>query len=135
LTVSGKYEPPFTVAVVGDDHALPALDDADAGDDPRPGSLAVVGVPGRERVRSRKAVPVDETVDALACEQPCRAIGGARSRASPPPAATCAVRARSSATSASIRARRPREVVGALDAALQEGHREEPNGASGMLPA
>ena len=56
--------------VVCDDHALAALDDADAGDDARRRSLTVVQVPGGERVQLEEGrAGVDEAVDALAREQ------------------------------------------------------------------
>ena len=92
--------------VVRDDHALAALDDADAGDDPGARRLAVVELPGRERVQlEERRAGVDEAVDPLACGQlAARAV--ALDARSPPPRATCAVRSRSSATSAAIRSRR-----------------------------
>ena len=53
--------------VVGDEHALPALDDADPRDDPGRRRLAVVEVPGGERASSRNAVPGStQPVDPLA---------------------------------------------------------------------
>ena len=53
--------------VVGDDHALAALDDADPGHDPRAGRLAVVQVPGGQRAELEEgAVRVAEEVDPLA---------------------------------------------------------------------
>jgi len=84
---------------------------------------------------SRKARSrVDETVDALACEQ-LAARSVALDRALPA-AGRDLRRARTELRDERLHPRAaPREVVGALDAALQEGHREEPNGASGMLPA
>ena len=56
--------------VVRDDHALAALDDADAGDDPGGGRLAVVEVPGGERVQLEEGrAGIDEPVDPLPGEQ------------------------------------------------------------------
>src|SRR5262249_42649465 len=53
--------------VVRDDHALLALDDADAGDDARAGRIAVVHVPGGQRGElEKRATRVDESVDPLA---------------------------------------------------------------------
>ena len=53
--------------VVGDDHALPSVDDADPGDDPRRRCVAVVQLPGRERVQlEERGARVDEPVDPLA---------------------------------------------------------------------
>ena len=53
--------------VVGDDHALAALDDADPGDDARRRRVAVVQLPGRERVQLQKRRRrVDQPVDPLA---------------------------------------------------------------------
>ena len=53
--------------VVRDDHALSALDDADPGDDPRRGRIAVVQLPRGERVELEEGGSrVDEPVDALA---------------------------------------------------------------------
>ena len=62
--------------VVGDDDALAALDDADAGDDPGPGRLAVVHVPGGQRAELEEGgAGVDEPVDPLARGQlPARAV-------------------------------------------------------------
>ena len=62
--------------VVRDDHALTALDDADPGDDPGRGRVAVVEVPGRERVQlEERGARVDEPVDPLARgELPARAV-------------------------------------------------------------
>ena len=56
--------------VVRDDHALAALDDADAGHDARSRRLPVVEIPGCERVQLEEGCArVDEAVDALACRQ------------------------------------------------------------------
>ena len=56
--------------IVGHDHALPAFDDADAGDDPRGRSLVVVHVPGRERVQLEEGrVRIDEPVDPFPGEE------------------------------------------------------------------
>ena len=53
--------------VVGDDHALPSLDDADPGHDPRRRRVAVVQLPGGERVQlEERGARVDEPVDPLA---------------------------------------------------------------------
>ena len=53
--------------VVRDDHALAALDDADAGDDPGRRRVAVVELPGGERVQlEERRSRVDEAVDPLA---------------------------------------------------------------------
>ena len=53
--------------VVGDDHALPALDDPDSGDDAGRGRVAVVELPGGERVQLEERRPrIDEAVDPLA---------------------------------------------------------------------
>ena len=62
--------------VVRDDHALAPLDDADPGDDPRRGRVAVVDVPGRERVQlEERRAGIDQPVDPLAGEQlPARAM-------------------------------------------------------------
>ena len=56
--------------VVGDDHALAPLDDADSGHDPRAGRLAVVHLPrGERRQLEERRVRVAEPVDPLAgCE-------------------------------------------------------------------
>ncbi len=52
--------------VVRDDHALAALDDADAGDDARRRRVAVVELPGGERVQlEERGARVDEAVDPL----------------------------------------------------------------------
>ncbi len=62
--------------VVRDDQALAALDDADAGDDPRRGRVAAVEVPGGERVQLEEGrAGVEQAVDALAREElPARAV-------------------------------------------------------------
>ena len=53
--------------VVRDDHALLALDDADARDDAGGGCVAVVEVPGGERVQlEERGAGIDEPVDAIA---------------------------------------------------------------------
>ena len=65
--------------VVGDDDALLALDDADAGDDPGRRSGAVVQLPGGERVQlEQRRAGVDQPVDPLAGRQLARASGAAR---------------------------------------------------------
>jgi hypothetical protein len=52
--------------VVGDDHALAPLDDADSRHDPGRGRGAVVDVPGRERVQlEERRVRVEQPVDPL----------------------------------------------------------------------
>ena len=109
--------------VVRDDHALASLDDADPGDDAGARRLAVVDVPGRERVQlEERRARIDEPVDPLAREQLARASGAARSTRSPPPAATSALRSRNSATSACICACRRAKSSRLLDAALQQRH-------------
>ena len=62
--------------VVGDEHALASLDDADPGDDPCAGSLAVVELPGGERRElQERRVRVEQPVDALPSGQlPARAM-------------------------------------------------------------
>ena len=62
--------------VVRDDHALAALDDADAGDDPRRRCVAVVELPRGEGVQLEEGgARVDESVDPLARgELPARAM-------------------------------------------------------------
>ena len=56
--------------VVRDDHALAALDHADAGDDARARSLSVVDLPCCERVQlEERRARVDQAVDPLAREQ------------------------------------------------------------------
>ena len=62
--------------VVRDDHALLALDDADARDDPGRGGGAVVQIPGGERVQlEERRAGIDEPVDPLAGRQlPARAV-------------------------------------------------------------
>ena len=62
--------------VVRDDDALAALDDADPGDDPGRRRLAVVELPGGERVQlEERRARVDEPVDPLARgELPARAV-------------------------------------------------------------
>ncbi len=56
--------------VVRDDHALLALDDADARDDPGRGSGAVVHLPGGERVQlEERGAGIDEPVDPIARRQ------------------------------------------------------------------
>ena len=93
--------------VVRDDHALAALDDADAGHDPGARRAAVVQLPGGERVQLEEGgAGIDEPVDPLARRAACRASGAAPSPSRRRRCATCAVRSRSSATSASIRSRR-----------------------------
>ena len=58
----------FHRRVVGDDHALPALDDADPGDDPGRRCVAVVQVPRGERVQlEERGTRVDEAVDPFTC--------------------------------------------------------------------
>ena len=53
--------------VVRDDHALPALDDADPRDDPGRRRVTVVELPGRERIQLQERRPrIDQPVDALA---------------------------------------------------------------------
>ena len=102
--------------VVRDDHALPALDDADAGDDPGRGRLAVVQLPGGERAElEERGARVDQPVDPLARGQLAAravALDGDAAAAS----ATSAVRSRSSATSASIRPRRRSNTVSRVTA-------------------
>ena len=52
--------------VVRDDHALAPLDDADAGDDPGARRVAVVEIPGGERVQlEERRAGIDEPVDPL----------------------------------------------------------------------
>ena len=62
--------------VVGDEHALAPLDDADSGDDPGGGRLVVVEPPRGERGElEERGVRVDEQVDPLAGGQlPARAV-------------------------------------------------------------
>ncbi len=62
--------------VVRDDHALAALDDADAGDDPGARRVAVVQLPGGERVQlEERGAGIDEPVDPLPGRQlPARAV-------------------------------------------------------------
>ena len=56
--------------VVRDDHALAALDHADAGHDPCARRLTVVELPRGERVQlEERRVRIEEPVDALACGQ------------------------------------------------------------------
>ncbi len=56
--------------VVRDDHALLALDHADAGHDPGGGRGAVVEIPGGERVQLQKRrAGIDEPVDPIAGRQ------------------------------------------------------------------
>ena len=93
--------------VVRDDHALAALDDADAGDDARARAPARRRAPTR-RARSARGTPcrgrASRSIRSRASSLPrerCRSTAR-----SPPPRATCAVRSRSSSTSASIRSRR-----------------------------
>ncbi len=89
--------------VVRDDHALRALDDADARDDAGARRVAVVEIPGGERVQLEEGrVGVDEPVDALARRQlAARAVplDGLLAAA----ARDGSVRSRSSATSAAMR--------------------------------
>ena len=70
--------------VVREDHARLALDDADAGDDPGRGSLAVVDLPGGERAElEERGAGVDEPIDPLArCQLPARVMPLDRGRAS-----------------------------------------------------
>ena len=57
---------PFDRRVVGDDHALAALDHADPGDDARCRSLAVVEIPRGESIQlEESAARIDESVDSL----------------------------------------------------------------------
>src|SRR5205085_8599012 len=61
---------PFYGCVVGDDHAFPALDDTDAGHDPRSRCLSLVQIPGGQWVELEERSPrIDEAVDALAGRQ------------------------------------------------------------------
>ena len=56
--------------VVGDDHALAALHDADARDDPGRGGIAVVEIPrGQRGELEERRVRVDEPIDSLAGEE------------------------------------------------------------------
>ena len=92
--------------VVRDDDALLALDDADAGHDPRRGRGAVVQIPGGERVQLEEG---GAGVDSRSIRSRAVSLPRERWRStafSPPPRATSAVRSRSSATSVSMRSAR-----------------------------
>ena len=93
LDGQGEVRPAFDGRVVRDDDAAAALDHADAGHDPGRWRLAVVELPGGERVQlEERRARVDEQVDPLArCELAARR-GGARSpaRRRPPRRARCA---------------------------------------------
>ena len=84
--------------VVGDDHALAALDDADPGHDPCARRLALVQVPRGERAQLEEgAVGVAEQVDPLPRRQLAAARGGApspprRRRGRPAPSSRAALR-------------------------------------------
>ena len=98
--------------VVRDDHARAALDDPDARDDARRRRLARRRGP-RPRGRSARGTRCRGRRAGRSAPAPgaCRG-SGARSRDfSPPPAATSAVRSRSSSTSACIRAARRSKAV------------------------
>ena len=70
--------------VVGDDHALAALDDADPGDDPCAGRLAVVELPGGERRElQERRVRVEQPVDRAPVRSASRASGAARALSRP----------------------------------------------------
>ena len=62
--------------VVGDDHALLALDDADPGGDARAGRIAAVHTPGGQRGELQKGCArIDEAVDPVpCCELPAGAV-------------------------------------------------------------
>ena len=92
--------------VVGDDGDLATADDADAGDDPGAGRLAVVHVPGGERRELEERRPgIDEAVDAVAGQQLAAARCAARRPRRRRPRWTSASRSRSSATSARLASR------------------------------
>ena len=61
-----EVRPSLHGRVVRDDHALRALDHADACDDSRAWRIAFVEIPGRERVQlEERRVRVDQAIDAL----------------------------------------------------------------------
>ena len=108
--------------VVRDDHALPALDDADPGDDPGARRLAVVHVPGGERVQLEERRPgVDQPVDPFAGEQlAARAVALDRALAA---AGGDLRRARLQLLDELLHPRLPAfEIVRPLDTALQQRH-------------
>src|SRR5204862_3869494 len=65
-----EVRPALHGRVVRDDHALAALDDTDAGDDPGGRSRAVVEIPGGERRQlEERGAWIDQPVDSLAGRQ------------------------------------------------------------------
>ena len=92
--------------VVRDDHALPALDDADAGDDACRRGLALVEVPRSERVQfEERCAGIHQPVDPFPRgELPPRPVAFGRLLAAAH--AISAVRSRNSATRPSMRRRR-----------------------------
>ena len=116
--MSGKYEPPLTVASFATiTHSRPSTTPIPV-TMPALGACAVVDVPGGERVQlEERGAGIDEPVDPLAREQlPARAmtLDGALA------AACCDLRgaAASSSTSACIRVVAAGEIVRSLDPAL-----------------
>ena len=127
FTVSGKYEPPFTVASFATiTHSRPSTT-------PIPVTMPALGawpsyiVPRGERVQLEKRRPrIDEAVDPLPGEQlaarSCRSTARSPPPAPPPPTARAARRpAPPSALAPAGEIARP------LDPALEERHRQEPN--------
>ena len=119
--------------VVGDDHALAALDDADPGHDPGRRRRVVVDVPRGERGElEERAAGVDEPVDALARRAACRASGGAPATARRRRArrARCAREARRRARSIRSR-RRAKSADAAVGLGGQQRHGHDPTGRGG----
>ena len=62
--------PALDGGVVCDDHALPAFDDADSGDDPGRRCVAVVQIPGGEGVQlEERRSGIHESIDPLTCRE------------------------------------------------------------------
>src|SRR5919201_4024776 len=106
LTVSGKYEPPFTVASLATTtHSWPSTM-------PMPVTIPAAGAWPSYRSHAARAESSRRAESGSTSRSiRSRAVSLPRERwrsvaRSPPPCATCAVRSRSSATSASIRSRR-----------------------------
>ena len=105
-----EVRPALDRRIVCDDDAVTALDHADTADDPGSRRLAVIELPGRERVQLEEgAARVDEQHRSARAPSACRASDGAPPPFAPPPRATTAVLSRSSATRCSIRSRRARD--------------------------
>ena len=124
----------FHGRVVRDDHALAALDHTDARDDAPSRRLAVVHLPRCECVQlEERSAGVDEPIDAFTREQlAARPVTRDRTLAA---AGGDLRRARAQLLDERLHLRSAsREIVGALHAALQEGHRSETNHRPASFP-